>query len=156
MTDLKEAYPEEISTISTLEEVDVCNICLTSFVPKRDGECCIGCNDEMTCCRSCLPEKNTILYNPKGVSSPIKLAFCDFCGATFRDTNTTIYDDNYYECIEEEYGIPKEMLIEKIRDLQNTWFRKDQMLDRIKIMITKLEMEIEDLQEEARYISSLN
>ena len=86
----------------------------------------------------------------------MKLAFCDYCGATFRDTDTTIYDDTFYELVEDEYGIPKEDLIREIKHLQNTWFSKSQMLDRIAIAIKKLEIEIENLQDEARYISSLS
>ena len=152
MCELVNAYPDYISPVSSendVDEVNVCNLCLSSYVISRDGECCIGCNDEMTCCRACLPEKNTIHHNN------VKLAFCDFCGATFKEDDTTIYDDHYYELVEAEYGISKEELIPKIKDLQKHWFRKEQMLDRIKMMISKLEMEIEDLQDEARYISSL-
>jgi hypothetical protein len=146
MTELSEAYPDPDLL---LEEVEVCNNCLEHFHVNVDGDCCIGCNDEMTVCRKCLPEKNTIHYKGK------KLAFCDYCGATYRDSDTVIYDDTYYELIESEYDIPKEDFIKEVRHLQQTWFNKNQMLERIGLLISKLEMEIDDLREEARYISSL-
>ena len=144
MTELVEAYQD-----SCLDEIEVCNNCLKYYNINEEGECCIVCHDGMTFCSGCLPDRNCFIVNGA------KIALCDFCGATFRDTCEDVYDETFYKVIKDHYGVSKEDLIKGIKHLQNTWFSKQQMLDRVELSIAKLQKEIDDLREEARYIASL-
>lgn len=141
---------EDSPQLVRLEEVETCNECLKTFTLARDGFCCICCNDSMRYCGGCIPSRNTLQFR-KGI-----LAVCDFCGATFRDSDTSTYDDAFYDGLEAEYEITKEEVICKIRALQNAHFKKNQLLDRIRVAIAKLQMEIDDLEEEERYICTLS
>ena len=139
----------ESSDSDSEKSMEVCNICLEEFDADNEGECCVCCNDEMPYCRDCLPPRNRF------VDQNILHALCDFCGTTFRVDDTKIYDQTFYDLVENEYGISKDSLIENITKLQCKWFDKKQMLERIEATINKLEAEIDRLRSDARYISEL-
>ena len=134
------------------EDEELCPECGDELV-----ETCLCCNE--TICSKCAEDRNLLDFSkdfpPGDIRSSKQFYFCDFCGSTYRIDNEELFGNDFYSGIESRHGLPRNIVMNEFVHLQSRHFKKDDQLKRIQIVIDALELKIEELRDDYRYILNL-
>jgi len=134
------------------EDEELCPECGDELV-----ETCLCCNE--TICSKCAEDRNLLDFSkdfpPGDIRSSKQFYFCDFCGSTYRIDNEELFGNDFYSGIESRHGLPRNIVMNEFVNLQSSHFKKDDQLKRIQTIIDALELKIEELRDDYRYILNL-